>query len=461
MRRQLVLLSLLIMCICAYAQKFEYTYQGIPFKCKVNGNSVTITGFPVKARRVVIPATVNHNGRDYNVKSVNTYMNGVNYLAEELVLEDGIENIEKYCFNEFRKLASVSLPGSIKHIEKNAFRDNKGLVFSMSSNIDELAVRNGTEIWAKPNASSLASKSVATQEQHLASISQVSQAAHNNIASKSDNVQSSVPINNGITDVPVDVDINIPISSTINNDTYCVIIANESYKDVPEVEYAARDGEVFRDYCIKTLGVPEKQIKSFINASYTDIKRAMNWIETIAGVTEGQAKIILYYAGHGLPSDKDKSAYLIPVDGFPKDLTTCYKLSDMYSRLGKLKAKNVTVFMDACFSGVKRGSDQMLVAARGVAIRPREEPLAGNLVVFTATSDDETALSYKEKRHGMFTYYLLNKLNQSKGKVTYGELFSDISTKVKKSSILENEKLQTPSVNVSSNMKEKWQNLQF
>jgi hypothetical protein len=83
------------------------------------------------------------------------------------------------------------------------------------------------------------------------------------------------------------------------------------------------------------------------------------------------------------------------------------------------------------------------------------------VIVFTAASDDETALSYQEKRHGMFTYFLLDKLKQTKGKVTYGDLFTAISSQVKKNSILENEKLQTPSVNVSASMKEKWQNLHF
>ena len=119
------------------------------------------------------------------------------------------------------------------------------------------------------------------------------------------------------------------------------------------------------------------------------------------------------------------------------------------------------MFLDACFSGVERGSTQALIAARGVAIKPKREVLSGNIVVFSATSDDETALSYQEKKHGMFTYYLLNELKESKGKVKYGDLFKSVSSQVKKNSILENDKLQTPSVNCSANMKEKWQNLQF
>lgn len=468
--KKIILLMFCLMPILSL-MAFDYTYEGVEFKCKTEGETVCITGFTVKARRVVIPAIVSNKGREYRVKSVSTFMNGVNYLAEELILEEGIEDIEKYCFNEFRKLVSVSLPGTIKHIGKNAFRNNDGLVFAMSSNIDEAAVRKGTEIHitsdlahhqtTKPLMAQISKqttpKKQVSQSENLPSTPQKEVKAQTSVAKK----QKQELTTNDISDLSIDVDANIPKGLPTNNNTYCVIIANEKYEDVPEVEFAARDGEVFREYCIKTLGVPEKQVKSFIDASYTDIKRAMNWMETIANVTEGQAKFILYYAGHGLPNEKDKSAYLIPVDGFPKDITTCYKLSDMYGRLGKLNAKNVTVFMDACFSGVKRGSEQMLVAARGVAISPKAESLAGNLVVFTAASDDETALSYQEKRHGMFTYFLLDKLKQTKGKVTYGDLFTAISSQVKKNSILENDKLQTPSINVSASMKEKWQNLHF
>ena len=84
-----------------------------------------------------------------------------------------------------------------------------------------------------------------------------------------------------------------------------------------------------------------------------------------------------------------------------------------------MPAQNITVLLDACFSGVKRGSGQALVAARGVVIKPKNEVLGGNMVVFTAASGDETALSYQEKRHGMFTYFLLDQLKKTRGE---GEL---------------------------------------
>ena len=49
-----------------------------------------------------------------------------------------------------------------------------------------------------------------------------------------------------------------------------------------------------------------------------------------------------------------RTAYLLPVDGIGTDISTGYKLDDLYSALGNIPTKNVTVFMDACFSGSKR-----------------------------------------------------------------------------------------------------------
>ena len=61
----------------------------------------------------------------------------------------------------------------------------------------------------------------------------------------------------------------------------------------------------------------------------------------------------------------------------------------------------------------------------------------------------------------MFTYYLLKKLNESKGDFSLGEMYDFIYNNVRKSAMLENDKMQTPSVNVSPLMREKWKSLRF
>lgn len=452
--KQIVLTILMLAAtLGVYSKSFKFGYKGVEFKCIVmNGDSVRISWFTRHARNVIVPSHVFYDGIDYKVVSIGVYGDFSNYSVETLILEEGIEDIWAMAFLTCKKLHEVTLPSTIKHIGKDAFRYYQELSFTLPAGIDEASLRKGYELWIKDvQADQRQMANSAKKGGQPAGIQQNNASANNTVQPKK---QETI--------VPSDVDINIPaIRSSKNKDTYCIIIANEQYKDVPNVDYALHDGQVFKDYCLKTLNVPEEQIRMFGNASYTDMKRAVNWLQGIASVTEGEAKLIFYYAGHGIPSDKDQTAYMVPVDGFPQDVSTCYKLKDLYDILGKANVQCATVILDACFSGMNRGSDLALVSSRGVAIAPRNETLSGNVIVMSATSADQTAMSYKAKQHGLFTYYLLKELQNTKGNVSLGDLFHAISSDVKKSSFLQNDKLQTPSVITSSSMRDKWKALRF
>jgi uncharacterized caspase-like protein len=83
------------------------------------------------------------------------------------------------------------------------------------------------------------------------------------------------------------------------------------------------------------------------------------------------------------------------------------------------------------------------------------------MVVLSAATGDETAWPYKEKGHGLFTYYLLKKLQTSKGNVSLGQLSDYVKTEVGKQSVVSNSKRQTPTVNVSLNIANTWQNIKL
>lgn len=123
-----------------------------------------------------------------------------------------------------------------------------------------------------------------------------------------------------------------------------------------------------------------------------------------------------------------------------------------------MPAKEVLVFMDACFSGAQRNGE-VLASARGVAIKPQLEVPKGNMVVFSAVTDKETAFPYKEKVHGLFTYYLLKKIQSSTGTLDLGSLADYVKTEVAQKSIVVNSKPQHPTISPSSNMINSWRNL--
>lgn len=254
-----------------------------------------------------------------------------------------------------------------------------------------------------------------------------------------------------------DVDENIPVSYMENKNTFAVIIANENYEEIPKVSFAHRDGSTFGAYCERTLGLPKENIFIYEDATSGKIIDAVEKIKLLAQAYKGQAKILFYYAGHGLP-DERKSAYLMPVDGSAYNISrTGYSLQHLYNELGNCDAELVTVFLDACFSGITR-ENSFFTEDRGVEIDLESgNLLQGNLIVFSASNSLQKALSYKEKKHGMFTYFLLKKLQESRGDISYWDLFNYVNENVHK--MTSRTQIQIPGYMVSPNLYDGWKNM--
>ena len=278
------------------------------------------------------------------------------------------------------------------------------------------------------------------------------QATSNNTSSKGKQTITTTQRMVGMSDI----DVNIPVSNTKQNNTFAVIIANENYQKEAQVPFAVNDGRTFAEYCKKTLGIPANNVHIVTDATLNNMKYEVRWLKQVIDAYGGEARVIFYYAGHGIPDEAQKTAYLLPVDGFGNDVSTGYKLDDLYSTLGNLPSKSVTVFLDACFSGANRDG-QMLASARGVAIKAKSSAPVGNMVVFSAAQGDETAYPNNEQQHGMFTYYLLKKIKETSGNVTYKELGDYVTDNVRKQSIVVNGKSQTPTVVPSATVGENWE----
>ena len=257
-----------------------------------------------------------------------------------------------------------------------------------------------------------------------------------------------------------DVDTNIPVANKQAENTFVFIICNENYPDAP-VPYSLNDGRMFREYCQKTLGVPETHINMYEDATFGNIITAVEKMKSIAEAYEGEASVIFYYAGHGFPDDKQATAYLLPIDGDASSITTTgYSLAKLYKEIASLKLKSSVVFLDACFSGAKR-EDEMLTSARGVAIKVKEEAPQGNMLVFSAAQGDETAHQLEEKHHGLFTYCLLKELQATQGEIDLGTLTDNVTKQVKRQSVVINNKRQTPTAIPSQAFADSWRNMKL
>ena len=265
-----------------------------------------------------------------------------------------------------------------------------------------------------------------------------------------------------IATIKSDVDIEIPVSKEKYNNKYAIVIGNEDYSSrqsnlTPEsnVAFANVDARVFKDYLVQTLGFDSKNVVLLANATASEMRSEINRLGEIIKRLENptESEIIFYYAGHGYPDEITKVPYLIPVDVSASDLSSAITLTYVTDALAKTNAKRITLFLDACFTG--GGRDAGLLAARSARVLPKSFDANGNMVIFSATSADQTALPYTDKKHGFFTYYLLKKMQETKGDVKYSELFDYIKRNVS----LESTRLikpQDPSIKYSNDVIKNW-----
>ncbi len=296
------------------------------------------------------------------------------------------------------------------------------------------------------------------------------------------------------------VDFNIPQSSTTYDNAYVLIVANEDYDHpfLPSVPYASNDGEILRQYFVRALGVPERQVKVLNNASRAEILQdGIHWLTDLSQAvakhqgeeTQPQADIFFYFAGHGY-TDLSGNTYLIPnhlnLDGIKalggkrscckkkKDLghpnnyditlsrkddsrfaAQCLSLDSLCAMLkgsGKREVypvSRLTVIVDASFDGHQRNGANMLRADRPVVKdakakkAKRKANKNSDAIVLLAAAPDKTAFAFDAQHHGFLTYFLLKEIKSLASTsnfdtYTYQDIYEAVERKLNKESALQN-----------------------
>ena len=262
------------------------------------------------------------------------------------------------------------------------------------------------------------------------------------------------------------VDENIPVNNIVQENVFALVIGNENYSSYQydlenniDVKYADRDARIFSEYLIKTFGIPPENITLLIDATAGQINQALSKMSALAKAYEGKAEFVFYYAGHGLPDEETREPYIIPVDVSTSDLDFAISLEEIYNKYTAFETKRVSIFLDACFSGGAR--NESLIASRGIRIRPKSPFVMGNLIVFSATRGNQAALAFDEEKHGMFTYHMLKKFQDTQGMISYGELAEYLEFEVNRRSLLVNDREQEPTIKVSPILEYTWRNFAF
>ena len=257
--------------------------------------------------------------------------------------------------------------------------------------------------------------------------------------------------------ISVDVEIDIPRGKRNGNNDLAIVLGIESYKNVPGVSFAKRDAVWMKKYFESVLGIPANRIYYKTDSDVTLAVLNVAFGGWLKKRLKKDTNIFIYYAGHGAPDIKKNKAYLIPFDGNPNYAAeTGIEMGAMYDQLSNLGAASVTVFLDACFSGANRNNEMLLADARPVFIEV-DVSATRDVTVFSAAGGKEISSAWPEKKHGLFSYYLMKGMrgeadaNEDK-KITVGELGDYIKDNVSDmAGMLDRE--QTPGLETLNNEK--------
>jgi hypothetical protein len=215
---------------------------------------------------------------------------------------------------------------------------------------------------------------------------------------------------------------------------FAVVVGIERYSRLPQADFAERDSQAMTEHLL-AMGVPRRNIihLSGQEASYSSLKKYLeSWLPK--NVQPG-SRVFFFFSGHGAPDIGTGEAYLMPWDGDPAFLKdTAYPTKRLYEQLSALKAKEVVVATDACFSGAG-GRSVLAKGARPLVLKVDAAPIpSGNITAFAASAADQITSTLEDKGHGMFTYYFLKGLGgeaaDASGRVTAKGLLEYLKPKV-------------------------------
>jgi len=379
----------------------DYNYKVVDSKYNVSKpRKIRFLG-KEETRTLFVPETFKGpNGDAYTITTIGKAAFAGFKNIDYLVLPNTITNIEEYAFFN-SSILSINIPPSVSIIGDRAF--------GRCNNLKSLKLPQdiiiGKDLYAE-------SKEI-NVKYYAPSVPSVPAASNASTPARTEQSQKTIALSS-------DVDRDLPIANSQNEELFAIVIANENYQKVAKVDCALNDGRTFQRYCQQTLGIPSDNIHMVEDATYGQMKEEFNWLTRVAKVYEGEARVIVYYAGHGIPDEKNRTAFLLPVDVSGDNAVAAFSLKELQT----------------------------------------EDPL-GNMIVFSAAQGDETAYPYLEKGHGLFTYFLLKKLKETKGNVDYGTLSDYIRKEVGRKSIVVNKKPQTPTVTFSPKMRSGWRNFKL
>jgi hypothetical protein len=218
--------------------------------------------------------------------------------------------------------------------------------------------------------------------------------------------QSINPINQ------VDMSLEPIPKSNLSHAGIAVIIGNQDYRQAPKTEFALHDAEMVKKYSQAVLGFKPENTLFLANASKAELDAVFGTSEEarsqLSDWHHQNTPILIYYSGHGSATAAGKS-YILPIDANPNYIaSSAYSLDTLYHNLARLKYSELTVIVDACFSG-QTPSGPLLPDRKPLVLETKtlSPPKLSHALLMHASQANQMSVWWKEQKHSLFTYYLL------------------------------------------------------
>jgi hypothetical protein len=206
-----------------------------------------------------------------------------------------------------------------------------------------------------------------------------------------------------------------------------LIVAVENYHDktnLNKVLFAKNDADEFIESLVN-LGCDKDKLYYLPDslATKTTIDEKIKEISQYASPTD---TIIFYYAGHGFYHNGKN--LISCVDTSLKSLeTTTVNVNSILATLDKSKSNKVIAFLDCCHSGIEFSEcERSPVSNFSTDDLKYEYNNAEHLTVFASCKSDERSQADTERKHGVWSYFLIQALSGKAIEIYDGGiLFSD------------------------------------
>jgi len=196
---------------------------------------------------------------------------------------------------------------------------------------------------------------------------------------------------------------------------YALIIGINKYTEWPALKTAVKDATVIRDTLVSRYGFDKQNVILRVDAeaSRLQIIEDLRYLALSMGEHDN---LLVYYAGHGQLDDLTGDGYWVPAEGRLKQSGTWVANSYIKAVLSseKVKAKNVVVIADSCYSGTMLRGGPSLMSLKDQRYREKlvEKAALRSRQVISSGGVEPVADGGAEG-HSLFAYYLIDALRKN------------------------------------------------